>query len=402
MIAYVLRYWPTLTETFVAREIAELRRRGHVVEVVALGRRADPRPGEAVEELVVHRPPRGLALARSALVTDPRIWTNKREIRVSWAASLLRRRGVRRVHAHFAGEAAMFARGVGERLGIPYSVTVHASDLFVPHPAVDLAGLLAAARPVVTICEHHARDIGRRFGVESRVVYCGVRPERYPQADPGASSRFVSVARDVPKKGLVDLTKAMREVPAVLRLVGDGHRHGGPGVLVGPVAADAVGAILSDAMAFVLPCRIAANGDRDGIPVAMMEAMACGVPVVTTPVSGIPRTRGRRGRVARSPRGPRGTRASVATGTLRSRMPAPQRPACAHAHRRRVLHGARPGRRAAGRLGVTRRFKPSPSARIEGRFVATLIGCRKPSLPTYVPVLTVETISRPCGSLPSS
>ncbi len=288
MIAYVLRYWPTMSETFVAREIAELRRRGIDVEVVALGRRADPHPGEAVPGLVAHWTPRGTALVRSALRTNPREWRDKTRLRVAWAARTLRGRGVERVHAHFAGEAAVFARLLARRLGVPFSVTVHANDLFVPRDGVPLPELLGDADPSIVICEHHARFVADRYGVSSRVVYCGVQPERYAVTDPGRSGRFVTVARDVPKKGLDDLAHAMRSVSAPLRMVSDGHRHGGPRILVGPVPPWRVDAILADAMAFVLPCRIAPDGDRDGIPIAMMEAMASGVPVVTTPVSGIP------------------------------------------------------------------------------------------------------------------
>jgi len=288
VIFYVLRYWPTMSETFVVREIAELTRRGVPVEVLALGRRRDPRAGESVEGLVVHRPPRGLALGHAALRSPPWLWTDKRALRVRWAARLLRRRGAERVHAHFAGEAAWFAAAVAERLGVRFSVTVHANDLFVERRGVPLGALLGRARPRIVIAAHHARYIAERFGLDSRVVHCGVWPERYRPGDPGTATRFVSVARDVSKKGLDTLAQAMREVPAVLRLVGDAHRHGGPRVLVGPLPAREVDAVLRTAMAFVLPCRIADDGDRDGIPVAMMEAMASGLPVVTTPVSGIP------------------------------------------------------------------------------------------------------------------
>lgn len=286
MIGYVLRYWPTLSETFVAREIAELRRRGHRVEVIAMGRRADPRPGEPVPDLVVHRPPRGTALVPVAFTTSVARWTDKWALRAVWAARVLRSRGVRRVHAHFAGEAARLARDIARQLGVPFSVTVHAHDLFVP--IAGLGPLLAEASPVVTIADHHAKVIADRYGVSSRVVRCGVPVKRFATTDPGAARRFVCIARDVDKKGLDTLIEAMADVPAVLRLVSNGVRHGRPRVLAGPAAAAAIPSILATALAFVLPCRIAADGDRDGIPVALMEAMACGVPVITTAVSGIP------------------------------------------------------------------------------------------------------------------
>lgn len=279
-VAYVLRYWPTLTETFVAREIDALQRSGQPIVVVALGHRADGALQDALPDVEVLRPPRGWALAR--------VWglhVRKRSARLAWLARALRARGVVRIHAHFAGEAAIWARDLSGVLGIPWSVTCHAVDLFKPVPG--LPALLAEARPVVTVCAHHQRLLGS-WGIDARVVRCGA-PLDVPIADPSIQPpSVITVARDVPKKGLERLVAATRSLGVPLRIVGHAPRLAGPGVHVGALPPSAVPRALAGAQIFALPVRVAPDGDRDGVPVAMIEAMAAGLPVVTRPVSGVP------------------------------------------------------------------------------------------------------------------
>jgi colanic acid/amylovoran biosynthesis glycosyltransferase len=298
-VGYVLRYWPTVSETFVARELEELLRRGISAEVVALGQRSDARlaPGSPVRSLA---PPRGrgalallpplAALSRAEARAAAR-WASRhlrpRDVaRALWVAEQGARRGWTRLHVHFAGEAAEWARVAAIVLGVPYTVTVHAVDLFVPRPS--LREVLRDASRVITVCEHHRRWLSERYAVEASVIRCGV-PTDVPLAEPGQpGARFVCVARDVPKKGLDELVAALRELPsATLRLVSDGVRLGGPRVLAGPLPPQQVPAVLARSHAFVLPCRVAPDGDQDGVPVALIEAMAAGLPVVSTPVSGI-------------------------------------------------------------------------------------------------------------------
>ena len=288
-VGYVLRYWPAASETFVAREVAELQRRGVEVEVAALGRRD---LGEPLPRVPQFAAPRGLrrlgTLRRPAdlgAVARLARWQRRRDAlaRGPWLRRLAHERGWDRVHVHFAGEALEVAvAAVGDVL--PVSVTVHAVDLFRPRPS--LPALLPKVR-VVTVCEHHRRWLRQQLGVPATVVRCGIDPERYPLTDPGgAGLRVLCVARDVPKKGLDDLRAAVLSIEgAHLRLTAERPSLAHPRVTLGVVhPADA---LFLQAEVFALAARVAPDGDRDGVPVALMEAMASGLPVVCTRVAGL-------------------------------------------------------------------------------------------------------------------
>jgi len=321
-LAYLLRYLPTLSETFVYDELDALSRAGAPPAVWAL----DPGPPGPVhpglEGLLARARyiPRGHAapvlLQANAARSGPirAAWEGwggrpKDLRRALWLGEALARDGVTGLHVHFAAEMAEVAWAVWRARGIGYSLTVHARDLYRPRPSLEQ--VLADARAVVTISSANRERLAE-LGVDTDRLHrvrqgIPIPPPPAPRrAPPAGRLRLVSVGRLVPKKGHDLLIHALAElvrggVDATLVVAGDGPERAALEALVaersladrvellGGVPRDRIEALLAGGCdLFALACRVLDDGDRDGIPVALMEAMARGVPVVSTAVSGVP------------------------------------------------------------------------------------------------------------------
>ncbi|HET6795039.1 MAG TPA: glycosyltransferase [Acidimicrobiales bacterium] len=326
-LAVLVKRFPRLSETFVLSEFLELRRQGVPATLFAISDPGEPvvQPeAEAVRPEVTYlrdRPGRLRAMAR-ALRRHPggaaaavRFALGRRS-RATWRhlgealvlVDALDARGITRLHAHFAhGPAAVayLAHVVG---GVEFSFTAHAKDLYTTPPAY-VASRAAAARFVATCTTANAEYLVRRLGVDpDKVVVTrhGVDLERFGAVRRSSSGRrILAVGRLVPKKGLDVLVRAC----AVLArsgadfecvVIGGGPEEAALRELidrlgVGPfmrLAGARPQPELVDEYAgadvFVLPCRVLPDGDRDGVPNVVMEAMAAGLPVVATSVSGLP------------------------------------------------------------------------------------------------------------------
>lgn len=220
-------------------------------------------------------------------------------------AEVVEVRQIAHIHAHFISHSATTAWVISELTGVPFSVTAHANDLYV-RPAL-LDEKLADARFVVTISEFNREFIRNECRTPRAVelVHCGVDTDLFSFRQRSTHRRLVCVARLEPTKGQVDLLRAFdiarRELDGLtLDVIGDGADRGRLERLsrelgiseavrfAGALPTEQVREALAEAEVFVLPSVRHPSGRMDGIPVALMEAMACGLPVVATRLSGIP------------------------------------------------------------------------------------------------------------------
>jgi colanic acid/amylovoran biosynthesis glycosyltransferase len=280
-IAYVVNVFPKLSETFIAGELAELQRRGVEVRVLSLRL-----PQESLRHEIV---------TRARLVQ--RTVYDHGEFR-----SVLRAFQPELLHAHFATEPTAAARELAAEFGLPFTFTAHGYDLHRKPPA-DFGERAAAAAAVITVCQANAQHLTQVFGVPAghiRVIPCGVDLERFrPQGSAADRPRIVCVARLVPVKNLELLLHACHElqrrgVRFRCVIVGEGPRReqleatrtrlGLEGVveLVGAAEQAEVLSWWRRAAVAVL------TSEREGMPVSLIEAAACGLPAVATAVGGIP------------------------------------------------------------------------------------------------------------------
>ncbi|WP_460032525.1 glycosyltransferase [Megalodesulfovibrio paquesii] len=225
------------------------------------------------------------------------------------AQTFLKTERIAHVHAHFAHSPTSVAQYVSMLTGLPFSFTAHAKDIYTQKPD-RLRDKLERAAFVVT-CTRHNKSALEVVAPQVKVhcVYHGIELSRFTAPPRPATIeppyQILTVARFVEKKGLLTVLQALSRMKSQglafhYTLVGDGPqkaelvreiaRLGLEDVveMPGTLAHDAVVQLYQQAHCFVLGCKIARDGDRDGIPNVIAEAMAMGVPVAATRVSGIP------------------------------------------------------------------------------------------------------------------
>ena len=362
-VAYVLKGFPRLSETFISSEIYRMEQRGlnlklYVIkpcerEAVASGIigsiKAQPFYLPATTSLSKTALPRWLqmhlrdfigglwrafrwrpvSVARAATAAFAQsvrarrsfwAWPRKVYLKEFLQAAIIadevrQAPEVRHIHAHFCHGATTVAWLASKISGIPFSFTAHAKDLYSPslNPAGLLRRKMNSARFVVT-CTDANREYLQSLGSRTPVhcVYHGLNAEfasllkNQNSKNRNGHVRALAVGRLVRKKGFdvfVDACAMLRQQGVALEacIVGESGDHerelrekiAAHGIsdyvrLAGPMSQADLYEEYRQSTVFCLPCRVLENGDRDGIPNVLLEAMACGLPVITTGISGIP------------------------------------------------------------------------------------------------------------------
>ena len=317
-------YFPVLTEQFVTREVAALQAAGRHVRVEAVARPARPLEGgarglqanwledegtidriRALAGLAMRHPLRCLSdlRARRAFGADERMPLRA----LAPAAMRLGEGGDRHVHVHFAAMAAANAIRIGRIAGVPVSVTPHAHEVYAEPRG--LPAKLAAAAFVSTVCEYNVgflRALAPAAAERIHSVPVGIDAAKLRRRAPAPGGRtVVAVGRLVPQKGFGHLIEAALELERTaplerLLIIGGGPL--GPELaalvtrlgledrveLAGPLGPAAVRAAMESADLLAMPSVVAADGNRDAVPVVVLEALALEVPVVASDEVGLP------------------------------------------------------------------------------------------------------------------
>jgi colanic acid/amylovoran biosynthesis glycosyltransferase len=332
-VAYLLKMYPRFSETFILAELLELERQGLRLHVVSLKKpddgvfhadvarlRArvtylpespliDPGAWAAAHRQLAARDPRRYGAALASALARRRSTAVKHFLRAGVIAPLLPRLGITHVHAHFASAPAAVALHLHRLTGVSYSLTAHAKDIYADDvDETALAAKLRSARFAVTVSDYNRRHLARLVDPQRLVrIYNGIDLERFSPngAWPAEPPLVLGVGRLIEKKGFEDLVRACALLARGGRcfrcaIVGKGPLESrlralvhGLGVgdvveLAGPLPQERLLALYRRASVVVAPCVVGSDGNRDGLPTVLIEAMALGVPVVSTDVTGIP------------------------------------------------------------------------------------------------------------------
>ena len=331
-IAYILNVFPLLSEMAIVNEISELIDNDHEIKIIALERSKDPFFHREISSKKI------LSKTHFFRDLDIRRFSSKRMFRFclfffeliskNILAFFLRPGGKIRpnlriayscafiydcdiIHAHFANDSATLAMELSKILKKPFTFTVHAYDIFKKNNVEDklLPEKIDSAKKVISISEYNKRYLMEKFNFPADkfvVIHAAIKPERFRKIKRRKSDNHIlTVSRLVEKKGLLILVEALsilknKGIAFHSTIVGEGPLEDAIHssiknlklskniTFLKSVSDEKLDKILSSTSLFVLPCVKAMDGDMDGIPMVIMEAMASSLPIVSTKISGIP------------------------------------------------------------------------------------------------------------------
>jgi colanic acid/amylovoran biosynthesis glycosyltransferase len=326
--AYLFERFPSFGQTFCYREVAELARQGIAPPVFSIRNPKDEPPQDWDTRIVqrvdylseekqllesVHRASKkGKLTAEIIGALDE--WGRRTDFlrlyQAVYVGLRLQETGIRHVHAHFAGMAARTAFWIHKFFSITFSFTAHANDIFAPRDfEIGLDKLVAAARVIVTETDYAAQFLQDRFPDRANRIhriYNGLNLAEFGRSDFSSTPSFiVGVGRLIAKKGFANLIRACGslaegEKSFQCEIIGEGPLEDelraqidqldlqDRVVLSGAKPQREVRQRLAAASVFVLPSVVDAQGGMDNLPTVIMEAMATGLPVISTDIGGIP------------------------------------------------------------------------------------------------------------------
>jgi colanic acid/amylovoran biosynthesis glycosyltransferase len=328
LFAYLFERFPSFGQTFCYREVAELHRQGITPPIFSVRNPKDEPPQDWDTRIVerVHYLPEEKELLDDvgraskkrrlspAIIAALDEWGRRTDfLRLYQAAYVglrLQDLGIDHVHAHFAGMAARTAFWIAKFFPITFSFTAHANDIFAPRKfEIGLDKLVEKARAIITETDYSEKFLRERFPeCADRIhrVYNGLNLAEFGRANFSSDPPLiVAIGRLIVKKGFANLIRACAllvergrlfqceifgEGPLENQLLGQIEESGLKELvqLPGPKPQHQLRERLAAANVFVLPSVPEAEGGMDNLPTVIMEAMATGLPVVSTRIGGIP------------------------------------------------------------------------------------------------------------------
>jgi len=334
MLGFLVKTYPKISETFVLQEILELQKETFAMTIFSMQKPTDQQFHRAFDlvkpdvnylssedrqcnatinthlQFICGKP---RAYLKTLIFTFTRSegGTLSQFLQAVYFSGLVQEKGITHIHAHFASEPSGLAELVSRLCGVSYSISAHAKDIYLQDKS-SLSRKIQYARFVVTCTDYNRRFL-QAVNQSKTPVYClyhgidsaRVTAENDQQLEQSTVLRILSVGRLREKKGFPTLLAACQLLhqsgykfrcdivgygpdKEILQALIERYQLTGCVYLLGKLTHEKLVALYRQTAVFALPCQIADDGDRDGIPNVLMEAMTFAIPVVSTNISGIP------------------------------------------------------------------------------------------------------------------